>query len=110
MPNSAQIEAIARVAHAANCEYNDQIGEENFEFELVGESIIDGVEQALLGLSPRALHQNWIEFKEADGWEYGTVKDLDKKTHPCLVPYDELPEEQRVKDRLFAAIVGALAS
>jgi hypothetical protein len=36
------------------------------------------------------------------------VKDPDAKTHPCILPYHELPLEQRLKDSLFMAIVHAL--
>ena len=33
------------------------------------------------------------------------VKDADKKEHPCLVPYEQLPTEQKVKDAIFRVIV-----
>jgi len=36
------------------------------------------------------------------------VKDPEKKQHPCFVPYDELPIQQRRKDALFVSIVRAL--
>ena len=41
-------------------------------------------------------------------WSYGEVKDAEAKTHPCLIPYDQLPEFQKAKDKLFVAIVDAL--
>lgn len=50
-----------------------------------------------------------MEEKVNDGWVYGEVKDADKKTHPCIVPYNELPEFQKKKDHLFIAIVKALS-
>jgi hypothetical protein len=40
---------------------------------------------------------------------YGEVKDAEKKTHPCIVPYKDLPPEQQAKDHLFKAVVSALA-
>lgn len=43
------------------------------------------------------------------GWVFGEIKDADAKTHPCIVPYDELPEFQKKKDHLFIAIVKALS-
>jgi hypothetical protein len=54
-----------------------------------------------------AQHEQWYTDKIADGWVYGPEKDAQKKTHPCLVPFEELPEFQQVKDVLFTAIVRA---
>ncbi|TDC42082.1 RyR domain-containing protein [Micromonospora sp. KC213] len=73
------------------------------------DSAIKGVESALTGARPALMHELWCEEKRAAGWTYGEVKDAEAKTHPCLVPYHELPEEQRVKDRLFVSIVRTLA-
>ena len=74
-------------------------------------SAINGVEHALKhpDATPEDSHNNWMAGKIADGWVYGEVKDPDAKTHPCMLPYSELPEFQRKKDALFLAIVRALA-
>ncbi|NKT05172.1 hypothetical protein GS485_11085 [Rhodococcus hoagii] len=74
------------------------------------DSAIEGVEKALNGATPKQLHESWCEFKRADGWVYGDVKDEVAKTHPCLVPYWDLPEIQRKKDAVFGAIVAALSA
>ena len=58
---------------------------------------------------PSASHDNWMAHKVADGWKHGRTKDPEAKTHPCLVPFDQLPREQQAKDRLFTAIVSAFA-
>lgn len=55
-----------------------------------------------------AQHDAWSADKVADGWIYGEVKDAEKKTHPCLVAFEELPEFQQKKDKLFQTIVEAL--
>jgi hypothetical protein len=55
--------------------------------------------------TPEDSHKNWLAHKVKDGWVYGPVKDVEKKEHPCMVPYEELPLEQRVKDYLFRAVV-----
>jgi hypothetical protein len=47
---------------------------------------------------PVKAHNNWMKFKLENGWEYGTIKDNEKKTHPDLVCYDELPEVEKRKD------------
>lgn len=51
--------------------------------------------------TPEDMHNNWMKDRLADGWKFGDVKDVEKKLHPCLVAYSELPMLQRVKDALF---------
>ena len=45
------------------------------------------------------VHENWAAGRIADGWVYGPSRDDAKKTTPCLVPYCELPEEEKEYDR-----------
>lgn len=74
------------------------------------DSAIDGVRFHLDNpdAGDSASHDNWMRHKLADGWTYGEVKDPEAKTHPCMVPFDQLPPEQQTKDRLFRAIVHAI--
>lgn len=58
--------------------------------------------------TPAECHEGWMTHKLADGWKCGPTKDPEAKTHPCLVPYEMLPEHQRRKDDLFATIVKAV--
>jgi hypothetical protein len=58
--------------------------------------------------SPSASHESWLAEKRADGWTYGPVKDVEKKTHPCFVPFTGLPLEQQIKDELFKSVVDAV--
>jgi predicted transcriptional regulator len=58
--------------------------------------------------TPEESHQSWAETKIADGWTYGPVKDPEAKEHPCLVPYSDLPPEQKAKDSIFFGIVTGL--
>jgi hypothetical protein len=109
------VEKIARVCHEANrawCEANGDHSQAPYEDAEVWqrESAIEGVQAALDGATPEQLHQSWCAAKLRDGWTYGQVKDAQAKTHPCLVHYDSLPENQRLKDHLFGAIVEALKS
>lgn len=55
-----------------------------------------------------AQHNAWMQDKITDGWVYGEVKDAEAKTHPCIVPFEQLPLFQQKKDALFCAIVDAL--
>lgn len=73
------------------------------------DSAILGVQGAIDGNTPEQSHEGWLAHKEKDGWTYGEVKDPEAKTHPCFLPYDQLPENQKVKDALFVAIVRTLA-
>lgn len=45
------------------------------------------------------VHEVWSVGRMAEGWTYGEVKDLEKKTTPQLVSYSELPEEEKDFDR-----------
>lgn len=74
------------------------------------ESAINGVKFRLENPDARknAQHNAWMKDKVDAGWIYGEVKDAEKKTHPCIVPFDELPEFQKKKDGLFCVIVDAL--
>lgn len=59
-------------------------------------------------LRPLVMHQEWRKERLAQGWVFGEVKDVEKKTHPAMRPYAELPEGTRSKDIVFLAIVAAL--
>ncbi len=45
------------------------------------------------------VHEVWAETRIVQGWCYGEERDDAKKTHPCLIPYEELPEEEKEYDR-----------
>jgi ryanodine receptor 2 len=44
-------------------------------------------------------HEIWSKQRLTDGWTYGPERDDAAKKHPCLVPYGELPEGEKVYDR-----------
>lgn len=75
------------------------------------ESSIAGVRWRLANLDApaSAQHDEWMRHKLAGGWTLGPVRDAERKTHPALVPYDDLPKETKAKDAVFTAIVRALS-
>lgn len=46
-----------------------------------------------------AVHNEWVEERRRKGWRYGAQRDDINRLHPCLVPYDELSDEERDVDR-----------
>ena len=90
--------------HEANKEIQQQTGEFIPQLsEHLTKSILDGVYYVLdnPNCTPEQQHNNWVHFKRADGWRYGPEKDFERKEHPCLVPYSELPDAQQRKDSVF---------
>ena len=45
------------------------------------------------------VHEVWSETRLQQGWTYGEKRNDELKTHPCLVPYEELPESEKEYDR-----------
>lgn len=45
------------------------------------------------------VHDEWAKTRIEQGWSYGKERNDAEKKHPCLVPYDELPESEKVYDR-----------
>ncbi|WP_088187551.1 RyR domain-containing protein [Desulfosporosinus sp. FKA] len=110
MFNGVNIEQIAELCHEVNRAYCESLGDHSQKRWTEApvwqkESAINGVRFHLNNnATPEETHISWMREKEADGWIYGDIKDPNKKTHPCMVPYDQLPQEQRSKDYLFKAI------
>jgi hypothetical protein len=106
---------IAKVAYSVNRKYCEALGDlSQASWEDAADwqkdSVIKGVEFHLENenATPWASHDSWLAVKQAEGWKWGAVKDADKKEHPCFCSYQELPQSQRAKDYIFAAIVDAL--
>lgn len=109
------IEAIARTAHEANRSYCLSLGDTSQPAwgdapDWQKQSAIEGVRyhQKNPDAGPSGSHYSWMAQKVRDGWQYGPEKDAEKKTHPCMVPYEELPQAQKAKDYVFLGVVHAL--
>jgi hypothetical protein len=108
---------IARVCHEVNRAYCASQGDHSQPVwhqapDWQRESAVAGVRFTLdhPEAKPSDSHDSWLAQKRADGWKHGPAKDPERKEHPCLVPYDELPPEQKAKDYLFQAVVRSLAN
>jgi RyR domain len=114
MSTTPAIEAAARAAHEANRAYCLALGDTSQPAwdeapEWQRTSAMKGVEGALAGNSPPQSHEGWLAEKVATGWKYGPVKAPEKQEHPCMVPYEELPLSQRMKDHIFVKVSRAVA-
>ena len=110
---------IAALCHAANAAYCASLGDDSQVAwdaapEWQKESAIKGVQFCLANpdAPPSANHDSWMAEKVKAGWVYGEVKDpaATPPTHPCIVPFDQLPREQQFKDVLFKTIVAGCAA
>jgi len=52
-------------------------------------------------MTPEELHDSWWQAYIDLGWTYGLVRDQIEKTHPDMVPFDELGLEEQIKDEVF---------
>ena len=55
----------------------------------------------------RVEHIRWSWEKRLNGWTFGSAKDDIKKTHPSLIPYEELSESEKEKDRELVKLIPA---
>lgn len=109
-------EDVARIAHAANNALQGVIGDpwasppwpaaEDWR-RAAKIHTVQAVREASaeMDVTPGDVHSEWMRWYTDRGWVYGPIKDDVLKTHPCLVPYDQLPEAEKMKDCLFLALV-----
>ena len=55
--------------------------------------------ETLVEQMAKNVHEVWAQTRIAQGWTYGERRDDQLKTHPSLIPYEELTEEERDYDR-----------
>ena len=72
----------------------------------VPKDLIDLVEQLA-----EITHDNWVRQRLADGWVHGKHRNDLLKEHPCIVPYEDLPESEKEYDRKISlgVVQGMLA-
>jgi len=108
-------EQIAQVCHEINKAYCEALGDysqPNWDDapQWQKDSAIMGVEFHFENPNAGAdsSHNSWMKQKIDDGWVYGDIKDAVAKTHPCIVPFENLPSSQQAKDYLFKQVVHSL--
>lgn len=106
----------AQTAHEVNRELQIFLGEKtisptwNSAPQEMRNSAFEGVKLLLNNplTTPEQSHESWLSFKTKHGWTYAEERDDECKLHPCMVPYHELPPEQRLKDAMFQTVVRSI--
>ena len=109
-------EEVARVIHGAQRQYqavlDDPMPSEPWDAleQWAKDGLIRAVRMIRDGASPHDIHAEWVQSRKDLGWEYGEHKNpqAEPPTHPCILPWNELSEEQRYKDILTWCIATAL--
>ena len=65
----------------------------------VGGVALDPSLDALVEALAKNVHDTWAKGRMGQGWTWGPERDDVGKKHPCLVPYENLPESERDYDR-----------
>ena len=53
----------------------------------------------LIEAMAKNVHEVWAQSRMEQGWTYGEERNDVLKYHPCLIPYEELPEIEKAYDR-----------
>ncbi len=109
------ISQIARVCHETNRAYCQALGDNSQPTweeapQWQKDSAVNGAMFHINnpGAGPDHSHVEWMKQKIDEGWVYGPEKKPEIKQHPCIVPYDDLPVEQKAKDYIFRSLVHTL--
>lgn len=65
----------------------------------VSDIALDSSVMELVEVMAKNVHEVWAESRIREGWRYGVTRNEERKEHPCLIPYEELPESERDYDR-----------
>jgi hypothetical protein len=96
----ARIQAIAVDAPVIPELWNAR--EEKFRTQFL--EIIDRQMGPIRSSSPAELHGSWVQSYITMGWTYGPERSVEHKTHPDMVPYDQLEQREQDKDAVFIAL------
>lgn len=96
----ARLQATAVDAPIVPEPWNDR--EEAFREQFLG--VIEMMCSPDRKSSPEELHDDWVIAYEEMGWRYGPERDREAKTHPDMVPFNDLEQREQDKDAVFVAL------
>ncbi len=101
--------AIAMACHLINTAYCQSLSDDNQPSwddasEAHKQSLMAGVEMHLANpdATPEQSHESWYKTKEAEGWKYGEVKDLEKRNTRVSYPMQNYHQSKKQKITYFA--------
>lgn len=62
------------------------------------------IQGIIRGLTQRELHVSWLADARANGWAPGPPSIIER-THPAIVPWEELPDEDRSQPKLYRVLI-----
>ena len=97
---AARLAAIAAEAPIVPAPYDER--EQDFRDQLTSAiEVMCGPNRAK---DPETVHEIWVRAYNANGWSYGEMYDRDARTHPDLVPFNELNQREQDKDSVYIAL------
>lgn len=110
-----KVEFIARVRYlgwicyqmGANLPLHD-VKDESFDISSDRlNSLCAGTEALLINLdiTPEENHNIWMQYKANSGYVYGDTLDVERKTHPSMVPFEQLTDVEKHKDEMDILMV-----
>lgn len=69
--------------------------------DLSGVELTDDLNELREAIAENA-HDVWAAERQAQGWTYGPQRNDEMKLTPCMVPYSQLPENEKTFDRDMA--------
>jgi len=98
--NAARLAAIAANAPIVPVIWDER--EQPFKDQFL--EVIERQTGEQRSMSPEELHGSWMQSYITMGWKYGEVYSREEKTHPDLVPYAQLQQQEQDKDAVFVAL------
>lgn len=65
----------------------------------VADVTLDKGLEDLVEVMAENVHEVWAQARMNEGWTYGPERSDERREHPCLVSYADLPEAERQYDR-----------
>lgn len=106
-PSMSKVEFIARIRHITWFTYQLAKGKpfnlaiNHTQFEILKTEVQNALENPM---TAREKHDAWVEARKKEGGKYGPVRDPINKISPNIVPYDELPEDERAEREMVVAV------